>query len=186
MTVEAMTVWRTARLELVPVTFQMVEAVMLGRRSEAESLAGARMPEKWPNPELVERAFTVSLEEIRADPEGRLWGARVMIALGERSERRVVGSVVFAGKPDDSGAVEMAYGIEEGSQGRGYATEGVSACVAWAFEQPGVRAVRATTFGWHRPSVRVIEKVGMDRVSVREHETMGELVVFEVRRPPRA
>jgi ribosomal-protein-alanine N-acetyltransferase len=177
-----MIVWRTPRLELIPVTFSMVEAVMLGRRSDAEALADARMPEKWPNPELIERAFTVSLEAIRADPEGRLWGARVMIARGEPSGRYVVGSIVFAGPPGDDGAVEMAYGIEEGSQGRGYATEAVRASVAWAFEQPGVRAVRATTFGWHRPSLRVIEKVGMVRVGVREHETMGELVVFEVRR----
>jgi len=176
---------RTPRLQLVPITFPMVEAVMLGRRGEAELLAGARMPEKWPNPELIERAFTVSLDAIRADPDGLLWGARVMIAGTELQERRVVGSIVFAGGPDDEGVVEVAYGVEEGSQGHGYATEAVGACVAWAFEQPGVRAVRATTFGWHRPSLRVIEKVGMARVGVREHETMGELVVFEVRREAR-
>jgi [ribosomal protein S5]-alanine N-acetyltransferase len=173
---------RTPRLVLAPITFSMVEAVMLGRRGEAESLAGARMPERWPNPELIERAFTVSLDALRADPDERLWGARVMIADMGMSERRVVGSIVFAGRPGDDGVAEMAYGVEEGSQGRGYATEAVGACVAWAFDQPGVRVVRATTFGWHRPSLRVIEKVGMARVGVREHETMGELIVFEVRR----
>jgi ribosomal-protein-alanine N-acetyltransferase len=174
---------RTPRLELVPITLPMVEAVMLGRRSEAEAFSGARMPEKWPNPELMERAFTMSLDAIRADPEGRLWGARVMIA-GQVPERRVVGSIVFAGMPTGDGVAELAYGVEDGSQGRGYATEAVSACVAWALQQPGVRAVRATTFGWHRPSLRVIEKVGMTRVGLREHETMGELIVFETRRRP--
>ena len=173
---------RTPRLELVPITLSMLEAVMLGRRSEAEAFSGARMPEKWPNPELMERAFPVSLDAIRADPEGRLWGARVMIAGAEVPERRVVGSIVFTGRPGDDGVAEMAYGVEDGSQGRGYATEACMACVAWAFEQPRVRAVRATTFGWHRPSLRVIEKVGMVRVGVREHETMGELIVFEVQK----
>lgn len=163
-------------------TFSMVEAVMLGQRREAESLAAARMPERWPNPELIERAFTVSLDAIRADPEGRLWGARVMVTGAAPHERRVVGSVVFAGRPGDDGVAEMAYGVEEASQGLGYATEAVDACVRWAFEQPGVRAVRATTFGWHVPSRRVIEKVGMRRVGVRDHETMGELIVFEIRR----
>jgi ribosomal-protein-alanine N-acetyltransferase len=86
--------------------------------------------------------------------------------------------------PTGDGVAELAYGVEDGSQGRGYATEAVSACVAWALQQPGVRAVRATTFGWHRPSLRVIEKVGMTRVGLREHETMGELIVFETRRRP--
>jgi RimJ/RimL family protein N-acetyltransferase len=51
--------------------------------------------------------------------------------------------------------------------------------LAWALEQEGVRVVRATTFSWHIPSLRVIEKVGMIRAGVREHETMGELLVFE-------
>jgi len=172
---------RTPRLELVPITLPMVEAVMLGRRSDAEALANAQMPERWPNHELIERAFTVSLDAIRADPEGRLWGGRVLNARADRSERRVVGSVVFAGRPGTDGVAEMAYGVEEASQGRGYATEAVTACVAWAFEQPGIQAVRATTFEWHIPSLRVIEKVGMSRVGVRAHETMGELVVYEIR-----
>jgi ribosomal-protein-alanine N-acetyltransferase len=77
-----MTALRTPRLELVPLTLSMVEAVLLGRREEAERLARARMPERWPNPELVERAFVMSLEGIRADSTARLWGARVMIAVG--------------------------------------------------------------------------------------------------------
>jgi RimJ/RimL family protein N-acetyltransferase len=48
--------------------------------------------------------------------------------------------------------------------------------------EPGVRAVQAATFAWHRASVRVLEKVRMLRMGVREHETMGEMIVFE-RRP---
>ncbi len=162
-------------------TLSMVEAVMLGRRDESEDLAHARMPERWPNRELIERAFPVSLDDLRADPNGRLWGARVMVALSA-SEHRVVGSIVFHGKPGEDGIAEIAYGVEEGSQRRGYATEAVSACVSWALAEDGVKAVRATTFAWHHPSLRVIANVGMVRVGVRDHETMGEMLVFEVRR----
>jgi RimJ/RimL family protein N-acetyltransferase len=165
----------------------MVEAVMLGRREDAEALVRARMPGRWPNRELIERAFTASLDAIRAQPEVRLWGDRVMIVRGlspDESEDRVVGSVVFHGQPSDDGVAEIAYGVEESSQGQGYATEAVGACVDWALVQPSVRAVQAATFGWHRPSLRVIEKVGMTKVGVREHETLGELLVFERCRPP--
>lgn len=174
-------VLQTARLELMPMTLAMVEAVLLGRREAAESLARARMPERWPNRELIERAFSVSLESIRAKPAARLWGARVMIWKRAGADRRVVGSVVFRGEPE-AGASEIAYGVEEASQGQGIATEAVGACVAWALEQPGVQTVQAATFAWHRASVRVLEKVGMVRAGVREHDLLGEMLVFERKR----
>jgi RimJ/RimL family protein N-acetyltransferase len=174
-----MSLLRTHRLELVPMTLEMVEAVMLGRREDAEALVLARMPERWPNRELVERAFTASLESIRAAPAARLWGNRVIITPPDAEGRRVVGSVVFHGEPAADGVAEIAYGIEEGSQRRGYASEAVPACVAWALAQPRVRAVQAATFAWHVPSLRVLAKSGMVQTGTREHETMGEMLVFE-------
>jgi RimJ/RimL family protein N-acetyltransferase len=179
-----MTLLRTARLELVPMTLEMVEAVILGRKADAEQLVGARMPLRWPNNELVERAFTASLDAIRAQPDVRLWGDRVLIVRAPEEEARVVGSVVFHGRPDD-GVAEIAYGVEEASQGNGFATEAVAACLAWALAEPGIEAVQAATFAWHVPSLRVIGKVGMSPVGTRDHETMGEMVVFERRREAR-
>jgi RimJ/RimL family protein N-acetyltransferase len=162
-------------------TVAMVEAVMLERKEDAERLIAARMPRRWPNRELVERAFTASLEAIRAHPEVRLWGDRVLIARGPEGEPRVIGSVVFHGRPDD-GIAEIAYGVEEASQGQGYATEAVAACLAWALQEAGIVAVQAATFAWHVPSLRVIGKVGMTPAGTRDHETLGEMLVFERRR----
>jgi RimJ/RimL family protein N-acetyltransferase len=172
---------RTARLELLPITVGMVEAVLEGRKDDAEKLAGARMPDRWPNRELIERAFARPLDAVRLAPARHLWGARVMIAGGTTEARRVIGSVVFQSEPDGDGASEIAYGVEESSQGRGYATEAVAASIAWALAQDGVRVVRAVTFSWHRASVRVLEKVGMEPVTTREHDTLGEMIVFEIR-----
>ena len=171
---------RTERLALVPVTLEVVEAVMAGDRERAEAAAGARLPGAWPNEELVARAFHPSLADIRADPARRLWGDTLLLSLD--AAPRVIGSVIFHGRPDHDGIAEVGYGVEEGSQGRGYATEGTRACVAWAFEQPGVRAVQATTFPWHRASLRVIEKLGMELKHTRAHEVFGDLLVFEVTR----
>jgi RimJ/RimL family protein N-acetyltransferase len=173
---------RTPRLELVPMTLPMVEAVMLGRREDAERLVAARMPARWPNRELVERAFTASLDAIRTDPDARLWGDRVLILRSVDADPRVIGSVVFHGRPGEDGIAEIAYGVEDASQGQGFATEAVSACVSWALAQDEVRAVQAATFAWHRPSLRVIEKVGMTQVGRREHDLLGEMLVFERRR----
>ncbi len=177
-----MTVLRTARLELLPITLPLVEAVMAGRRDAAEALALARMPEPWPNRDLIEQAFAVSMEDIRANPSARLWGARMMVLGTSDPARRVIGSVVFRGAPGSDGIAEIAYGVEGASQGRGYATEAVGGSVAWALAEPLVRVVQATTFGWHRASVRVLEKVGMTPSGSRVHETMGEMLVFERRR----
>jgi ribosomal-protein-alanine N-acetyltransferase len=179
-----MVVLRTSRLTLEPITLPMVEAVMLGRREDAERVAGARLPEAWPNRALIERAYTASLDEIRADPETRLWGDRLMIVTegeGDRRVRRVVGSIVFHGRPGADGIAEVAYGVEGSSRGQGFATEATAACVGWALEQEGVVAVRATTHPWHLASLRVIQKIGMTQVGTREHELLGELLVFEAR-----
>lgn len=181
-----MTALRTSRLELVPITLPLVEAVLLGRREAAEALALAKMPEPWPNRELIEQAFAVSLEEIEANPGARLWGGRMMV-VGSGHHRRVIGSVVFRGAPDREGITEIAYGVEGPSQGQGYATEAVSGSIRWALREPLVRAVQAVTFSWHRASVRVLEKVGMVPSGMRHHETMGEMLVFECREnEPRA
>jgi RimJ/RimL family protein N-acetyltransferase len=171
-------IW-TPRLELVPMTLEMVEAVMLGDRERAEQAASASLPPAWPNRDLIERAFTASLEAVRADPEKRLWGDRLLIA--REGSRRVLGSVVFHGRPDD-GVAEIGYGVEEASQRIGLATEATGACVEWALAQESVVAVQATTMPWHRASLRVIEKIGMRKVGSREHELFGELWVFERRR----
>jgi len=168
---------RTERLELVPVSLPVVEAVMAGDRDAAEAACGAPLPGAWPNEELIARAFHVSLAAIRADPERRLWGDTLLL-LG----RTVIGSVVFHGRPDEDGIAEVGYGVAEEWQSRGYATEGTRACVRWALAQAGVGAVRATTFPWHRASLRVIEKLGMVLAATREHEVLGELLVYETKR----
>ncbi len=168
----------SARLELRPITLAIVEAVMTGRREHVEEAAGARVPEAWPGRTLVEQAFCASLENIRADPETRLWGDRLMIAKDD-GVARVVGSVVFHGRPGADGVCEIGYGVENASQRLGFATEAVATSVAWALEQAEVRVIQATTFGWHRASIRVLEKAGFAHASARDHETLGELLVYE-------
>ncbi len=88
---------------------------------------------------------------------------------------------MFHGKPDD-GVAEIAYGIADGARGQGYAVEATSACVAWALAEPGIVAVQATTFPWHAASLGVIRRLGMVPVGRREHDVLGELLVFERRR----
>ncbi|MBK9030382.1 MAG: GNAT family N-acetyltransferase [Myxococcales bacterium] len=170
----------TTRLELWPITLPFVEAVMAGDRAAAEAVCGAPLPTAWPGPDLIARAFAPSIEEVRADPDTRLWGDTLLIARTGR--RRVVGSVVFHGRPRD-GVAEVGYGVDDDEQRQGFATEGARACVEWALAEPGVTAVTATTFPWHTASLRVIAHLGMRPCGQREHPFLGELLVFERRGP---
>jgi len=173
-------VLHTPRLVMVPITLSLVEAMLAGRREEAERSIDARLPDTWPGPALVERAFCADVEAIRANPEFRLWGDRVMITT-TNGPRRVVGSVVFHGGPDSDGVVEVGYGVEQESQRQGYATEGTRASVEWALSQPNVRAVRACTPSWHVASRRVLERCGMLLAGSHDHDMLGELLEYERR-----
>lgn len=167
----------TERLRLVPITLEALEAVLDRDKPRAEALVGARFPPAWPDAQLLDVGFPYSRDAIRAAPDVRLWGDSLVLL---RSEPRVVGSVVFHGRPAD-GIAEVGYGVEQGSRGVGLATEATRACVEWALAQAGVTAVQATTFPWHAASLGVIRNVGMQLVGTREHDTLGELLIFERR-----
>ncbi len=168
----------TPRLRLVPVTLEAIEAVLDHDKRRAEDIVGAAFPDQWPNDDLVALGFPYSREALRADPDTRLWGDSLVLLA---NEPRIIGSVVFHGRPAH-GVAEIAYTIEERSRRQGYAIEAVRACVDWALSDPAIAAVQATTFTWHDASLGVIRRLGMSHVGAREHETMGELLVFELRR----
>jgi len=170
----------TERLELRPLSLSLVSALLESRpRSEIEKIVGAELPWTWPSRALVDQAFPASLEAIRAKPEHRLWGDRLMVTREERP--RVIGSIIFHGRPAEDGVAEVAFGVEDASQGRGYASEGLAACIAWALRQPECKVVRATTTDWHKASKRLLEKVGMSVVGDRQ-EGSARLMIYETRR----
>jgi ribosomal-protein-alanine N-acetyltransferase len=174
------TVILTPRLELVSITLALVEAVMTGDRATVERVAEAQVPAAWPGRALVERAFSASLEHIRDNPDVRLWGDRLMIA--REGPRRIIGSVIFHGRPGADGTAEVGYGVEEASQGQGIASEATRAATDWALAEEGVRVVRATTPPWHRASIRVLEKAGFRAAGTEEHPALGEISIYERRR----
>ncbi|MFO0643216.1 MAG: GNAT family N-acetyltransferase [Polyangiaceae bacterium] len=173
-----MTTLFTKRLELRPITVDLVEAVLSERRDDVRRIVGAELPPAWPGRALVERAFSASIEAIRRDPEHRLWGDRLVLTRPELGPPRLVGSVVFHGSPRDGGVIEIGYGVEESSQGMGYATEATTCQVEWALAQAEVRRIEATTPPWHSASVRVLEKAGFTNVGLDDHPFLGEVLRF--------
>ena len=59
--------------------------------------------------------------------------------------------------------VMIGYGISQLHQRKGYMTEAACAIIDWAFQQPTIYRVYATTDVENIPSQRVMEKAGMQR-----------------------
>lgn len=129
------------RLRLVPIDRRTAEAVVVG------DLASVEAAEGWPQ-------------------EGTLNGLRMAIEHGHPPgwmvtlDGKVIGGCGIHGRPDESGVVEIGYGLAAPFRGRGYGTELVAAITGWLLEQPDVGTVLASTLADNLASRRVLEKNG--------------------------
>ena len=151
----------TPHLRLTPWTpAQLLAMIESAARFEAES--GVPLAEGL-------REFFVSgevspawLEQLRVAPGPDPW--TLGFAVVHREEGLTIGSAGFKGPPDESGVVEIAYGIAPGYQRRGFATESARALVAFALERVDVTVIRAHTMPENGPSGRVLAHCGFQHV----------------------
>ncbi|HWZ86188.1 MAG TPA: GNAT family N-acetyltransferase [Thermoanaerobaculia bacterium] len=133
---------RTDRLELTAATLALSEAELEDRAAFARIL-GAAVPAEWP-PETAADALPLFLGWLREHPDWEGWLGWYAVRV-DGSERVLVAGGGFLGAPDASGMVEMGYSVLPAFQGRGIATEMVTALAAWAFAQPAVTRIEADT-----------------------------------------
>ncbi|MDE1992721.1 MAG: GNAT family N-acetyltransferase [Rhizobiaceae bacterium] len=90
-------------------------------------------------------------------------------AIEERETGRFVGEAGFLDlhremNPSTEGTLETGWGITPALQGKGYATEAVSAAIAWARKRFPGRRMTCIIDTENAPSLRVAEKVGFQRI----------------------
>ena len=154
----------TDRLELVACEPELADALP-NDRGRAEEILAAALPEGWPDEELM-GLLPITCKTTLG------YGIWVVV---DRARGAVVGSAGFVGDPQD-GKVELGYGIHPSFRGLGYATEASKALVDWALVREAVREVVAECERSNIPSVRVLEKVGMER-----HGERGSRVLWSSR-----
>jgi RimJ/RimL family protein N-acetyltransferase len=169
----------TARLELTPMSGEVVDALLAEDGNRLRSITGATFREPAPPPYMAE-ALPVVRDRLRAQPAEAPWWNWLIV---DRASGDAVGSVAFGGPVNAEGAVLVGYAMYPEYEGRGYATEAVRALVAWAFAQPGVREVRALAPVWNTPALRVAENVGMRPVASDEDDDVGEVLLYAVSAP---
>jgi RimJ/RimL family protein N-acetyltransferase len=99
--------------------------------------------------------------------EGDVWGPRSIVR-----GVTTLGSIGFFGPPEESGEVEVGYGLVREAWGWGFATEALQAVLA-ALE-PGI-VVRASVAPDNARSIRVLAKCGF--TELRGANEDGELVM---------
>lgn len=153
----------TERLELRPFDRDEAEAVIAGAR------AGRRWALGFPRDDDRDVArIYLSLPE-GADPTFAL---RLMVL---RETGEIVGGLGFFGPPDEDGTVEFGYGIAPEFEGKGLTTEAVRGLLGLAAANAEVKTFKADTTKDNIGSQRVMEKVGMTRVSEDDLKVYYEL-----------
>ncbi|MGM0898404.1 MAG: GNAT family N-acetyltransferase [Bacillota bacterium] len=143
---------QTERLKLVPITEELYR-----------NLYGSY--EMGPH-------ISLHLDDLKKDQRLLGWGA--WIAFDKSGAP--VGDMGFKGRPDKAGKVEIGYGVKEPHQELGYATEGVQGLIDRAFSFPEVREVTAECYENNLPSIRVLEKLGFERIA-----QAGDLIFWRLR-----
>lgn len=120
---------QTERLDLIPVTLELVEAD-LHRRDELPALIRAEIGEGWPPPLVDVAAMEWMKRVVQADPVLGGWTAWYWILREPR--RTLIGMSGFKSR-SVNGEVELGCGTLPVYQRRGFASEAVNAMTEWAF-----------------------------------------------------
>lgn len=169
----------TARLRLLPLTPDAIDALLAGEGARLRVLTGARFPEPVRPPPLTEGVLPMVRDRLRADPSQEGWWTWLVI---RKDTGEAVGSAGFGGGPDSEGAVMLGYATYPRVEGRGFATEAADALIRWALAQPGVARVCASLPPDNAAAIRVAEKVGMRLLARVWEEELDEVLLYAIQR----
>ena len=151
---------RTARLELLAATLDLIDAELAGPDALG-ALLGVPVPASWPPGEYDRDAlefFTARL--VAGGPAALGWYNWYAITLGADGRREsLVAGAGYLGPPAD-GSVEIGYSVVPEARSRGFATEIVQALAARALSVDAVRKVIAHTLAANATSQGVLRRSG--------------------------
>ncbi|WP_342539954.1 GNAT family N-acetyltransferase [Heyndrickxia sp. FSL K6-6286] len=146
---------QTERLKIVPCTDELLSTI-----STEEYEIGPHI--------------TMFLEKLREDSTQLGWGVWLVII---KENNTIIGDIGFKGKPNSENTVEVGYGIIPSAQNKGYATEAVKEIINWAFTNDDVDRVVAECLHDNIPSIKVIEKLNMNKIG-----TVNDMLKWELKK----
>ena len=100
--------------------------------------------------------------------------AGLLVAITLLATGELVGDCTLRVHGQEPYTAEMGYSLAPAHHHHGYATEAVSALCAWALAAPTLGRVVAVVDVRNRPSIAVLERVGMRRIAVVETKLRGQ------------
>jgi [ribosomal protein S5]-alanine N-acetyltransferase len=149
----------TKRLQLIPLSLENLESCLAGF-TQMETTLGLNTSSSRPG-ERQQNVLKLRLQKAKEDPENYMWNTIWIIALCKENCR--VGSIMLKGCPNRTGEVTVGYSIDEKYRHKGYMTEALKAFAEWIFQNPKANCIIADTLKNNTPSIRVLEKVGMQK-----------------------
>jgi predicted acetyltransferase len=134
---------------------QMVDPKRTGKRYD---LVGAlESPD-----EHMRKILGIKLAKMEEVPEMAMYSTYFLIVAKET--KVILGTIGFKGAPDETGTIEVGYGIQEAYRCMGYMTDALKTFTAFGLSLPGVQKVIACTSKKNTASCRVLEKAGYKRI----------------------
>lgn len=168
-------------IELRPMTAAFIEAVLDGRREEASTLLGIKVPDEFPSD--GEKGFLgLRLRQMRKDERFQTWCPHAIVLGGQ-----MIGHAGYHGPPginakQASDAVEFGYRIFPPYRGRGYATEAATMLMDRARDWADIQHFVLSVAPQNEPSLAVVRKLGFVRTGEQMDEEDGLELVFELKR----
>jgi len=159
----------TPRLELRPFRESDVDgiAALLADREATKFIGNVKSRE----------AAADSVRTMREAFAARGWGTLAVIPRGEEGCVGYCGARPLA----HTAEIEIAFALQHRCWNRGYATEAAAASIAAAFNSLGIKSIVATVYPDNKPSLRVLEKLGMRLESeVFGHWPMTTALLFRI------
>ncbi|HEY3783031.1 MAG TPA: GNAT family N-acetyltransferase [Fimbriimonadaceae bacterium] len=121
-----------------------------------------------------ERLATV-IERYKDSPYGN-WAMRL------RDTGELVAVILLKALPDSEN-IEIGWHLPRSQWGRGYATEGARAALAYGFNQLGLKEILAVLFAENTRSANVTKRIGMSYVGQTDEYYGFDLSLFSIRKP---
>ncbi|PPA70662.1 GNAT family N-acetyltransferase [Jeotgalibacillus proteolyticus] len=112
-----------------------------------------------------------------------------LYAAEEKETKEFIGFIGFhraVFSADFTPCIEIGWRLKKDAWGKGYATEGASACLNYGFNELGFRDIYSFTARVNEPSINVMKKIGMtfqgsfSHPKVEEGSVLKEHVLYHV------
>jgi RimJ/RimL family protein N-acetyltransferase len=115
--------------------------------------------------------------QVKADPITNKWFVRWIVL---RETKEIVGSISFHLPPDETGMIEVGFGVSESCRNNGYGKEALLGMWTWVIDQPGVKTLRYTVSATNGPSMSIINSLGFNHVGQQIDEEDGPEEIYEM------